>query len=92
MSEYTPELAIDTGDGHLATVRKPAVDRRSPVANEIMVRVKRISMNDESKLHISLEAEHISRAGLEQVKRLLSLQVGPVVASFRPIQHDLFDG
>lgn len=92
MSRHGEESRDPRQNEMLTTVRQPRQSVEPIESGALLVRIKRVSMTDESRLHISLEAEHISPAGLEQVKRVLSLQVGPAIVSFRPLQTDLFDG
>ena len=57
---------------------------------ELPVRVKRVVTTDEAKLQVVLEAEHLSAEGVDQVKRLLTLQQGLVRATFDLAQGELF--
>ncbi len=83
----SPNDVLDIAPGNSETF--PVIDAK---VNGIIMRVKKITTTDESKLQVVLETEGFDELTLDQLKDMLTLQqTCPVKVSMAPVQRDMFD-
>ncbi len=83
----TPNDVLDIAPGNSEAF--PVINAK---VNGIIMRVKKITTTDESKLQVVLETEGFDELTLDQLKDMLTLQqTCPVSVSMVPVQRDMFD-